>query len=285
MNRKSKIFFAVTIVLFVLSFIPGMLFLSNVEQSIFKKAPVEAVKLAEDTLINFANGETDKIFDSFTNQVKSQTDLSSGLESISDFVRNLGEIKSQELIGYQGNYFNGQQSHAITYELAFSDRYVAYTAQIAKENNVFKIHRVDFNYYPISLKETNGFNLWEKSELHFMALILAVSILLFTLYTAALCFGTVKEKKWRKSLFILCGIGTIALNWTTGELGFDLLSIHIPVATLNKAGSVAPFILSMNFPLGALFYWGKWRKETNEDEIESTNDDIDYDDIATNDGL
>ncbi|MBN2900053.1 MAG: hypothetical protein JXO44_14905, partial [Clostridia bacterium] len=83
-----------------------------------------------------------------------------------------------------------------------------------------------------------------------------------SIYTAALCFGTTPEHRWRRALFILAGIGTLTFNWTTGAITFNLISIAIPNVSINYGGIYVPYSLILHFPLGLILYWAKWRKET-----------------------
>jgi LytS/YehU family sensor histidine kinase len=59
--------------------------------------------------------------------------------------------------------------------------------------------------------------------------------------------------KWPWALFILFGIGSFAINWTTGEMQLSVLTLRLLGASVTGA-VYGPWILSVSFPLGALAF-------------------------------
>lgn len=98
----------------------------------------------------------------------------------------------------------------------------------------------------------------------FSLILMALFVLCF--YTSALCFETTKKDKWKRSLFILCGVGTISLNWATGIPEFNLTSMALPPVGINFGGTYPTYSLLLHLPIGLLFYWIKWRKEDKKIE-------------------
>lgn len=59
----------------------------------------------------------------------------------------------------------------------------------------------------------------------------------------------------------MCGIGLLKLNWTTGDVGFSIINIGIPSFNVVRAGTYESIVLGLRFPLFAIWYWLKKRKQ------------------------
>jgi len=284
MNRKSKIFLGIVLTLFVLSIVPSLMLQKNVEQKFYDRMPSEVDQLSKTTLDRLMNNEESIVIENMSAEALELEGLKDGMFSVVEFLSSVGEIESLELIGY--NLFEGFESeeHSLSYELLTSKGYLIYSAKIVLENNEYKLHGIDFQGRESSMKEANGLTFANKSIGHYIIILVSIVILIVSLYTASICFGTMEKRKYIRTLFILCGIGKLSFNWTTGMLFFNFLSIHIPTVALNRAGTVAPFILRVSLPLGVILYWFKWRneeiKEQNESEVS-----IEHEIEVTNDGL
>jgi hypothetical protein len=58
-------------------------------------------------------------------------------------------------------------------------------------------------------------------------------------------------------IFILGGIGTISINWVSGEYGFKILQYLLFGSGVNAASEYAPWFVTAGFPLGAIIFWFK----------------------------
>jgi hypothetical protein len=115
---------------------------------------------------------------------------------------------------------------------------------------------VGFHVEPLrdSLENLNRFTLVGKSTDQYLFLIVAFGSLLFSLYIFVLCIVTKNEKrKWMWMLFILIGVGKLAVNWTTGQWNVTLLAIQIPCA-MATAPLYGPWTVAASVPLGAILY-------------------------------
>jgi LytS/YehU family sensor histidine kinase len=107
---------------------------------------------------------------------------------------------------------------------------------------------------PESLEEHHRFRLAGKSAVHYVVLALAIVFPLLTLYALVACVRTkMSWQKWPWMLFILFGIGSFSINWTTGETQFSALTLRLFGASA-AAVLYGPWILSVSFPLGALVF-------------------------------
>ena len=105
------------------------------------------------------------------------------------------------------------------------------------------------------------FSLAHKSPTQYLLLGLAAAIPL--MLVAALA-GLARDKKarwkWAWTLFILVGFGKLSVNWTTGALLVQPLSVILLGASVARAApDVSPWFVSVSVPLGALIYlWRRW---------------------------
>ena len=60
-------------------------------------------------------------------------------------------------------------------------------------------------------------------------------------------------RKWPWVLFILFGIGSLAVNWTTGETQVSALALRLFSISISGA-LYGPWVLAVSFPLGALVF-------------------------------
>jgi hypothetical protein len=90
--------------------------------------------------------------------------------------------------------------------------------------------------------------------MQYFVLALAVFFPLLTLYALVLCAKTpLPRRKWPWVLFILLGIGKLAVNWTTGSWGMTPVAVQ-----LFSASATAPlygqWTVAVSLPLGAIIF-------------------------------
>jgi hypothetical protein len=89
-------------------------------------------------------------------------------------------------------------------------------------------------------------------------------LLLVSVYSSSLCYGTTKKDIWKRSLITLVGIGKISFHLESGYIGYNLLSIGLPAMGIAfKTNTVE--VLHFSFPIGLLFYWLVWYREDREE--------------------
>jgi hypothetical protein len=169
-----------------------------------------------------------------------------------------GSLISTEIIGSQVNVLNSQWQGNFTFEYQFSDGWSLANVVLKKSNETLSV--VGFNVYrtAASQKEINKFSLNGKSAVQFMVLAMAAVSAIFVLVTAYFCIRTpMPKRKWLWLLFVLVGIGSISVNWTTGQYWIQPLYVMLFLSPANSAGPFAPWIISTSLPIGAIIFWFK----------------------------
>lgn len=169
-----------------------------------------------------------------------------------------GQLISTELIGSQVHTFNetwqGNFSFEYEFESGWAVANVVMTRAGSKTTVIgFNVHRTE-----ASQKELNKFQLLGKSALHYLVLFLACIVPIFILISLVYCIKTpIPKRKWLWVLFILGGIGTISINWTTGAFVIKILQYQLFGVAAVAYTEYAPWIITAGFPLGAIIFWFK----------------------------
>lgn len=169
------------------------------------------------------------------------------------------EPDSVKLVGVQTMHGSNGVTKNITLEYDFARKW--FLINVATREEAGRVTVVGLNVYPqaAQLAEQNKFGLKGKTLLQYAILTLAVTLPLLTLYALVACLRTkLSGRKWPWVLFILLGIGKLAVNWTTGEWQIAPLSIQLFSASA-AAAPYGPWIVAVSFPVGALVFLLKRR--------------------------
>lgn len=172
-----------------------------------------------------------------------------------------GEPTAVSLVGVQRINKTGESEIVnLTFEFGFSGKWLLSNVALQDQPGGRKI--VGMNVVPqeTSVAEQRKFTLNGKGTFQYLILALAVAVPLFTLYALIVCIKTrFKGRKWPWVVFVLCGLGKFAINWTTAEWTFIPLAIQ-----LFGAGVMTPldghWYLAVSAPVGAIIFLTMRRK-------------------------
>jgi hypothetical protein len=161
---------------------------------------------------------------------------------------------SRKLVSAQIHTDQDGTTTNVIFEYDFSGKWVLANVVLLRKPNSVSLAGLSVRAVPESLEEHHRFRLAGKSAVHYVVLALAILFPLLTLYALLACVRTkMSWHKWPWMLFILFGIGSFAINWTTGETQLSALTIRLLGVSL--AGALyGPWTLSVSFPLGALVF-------------------------------
>lgn len=164
------------------------------------------------------------------------------------------EPTSIKLIGAETMQDPNGVTKNLTFEYKFGDKWLVMNVATRQTQNAFTL--VGLHVYPQaqSIEEQNRFRLDGKTPGQYLVLALAILFPLLTLYALIVCARMkMTGRKWLWILFILLGVGKVAINWTTGEWGFMPLSIQLFSASAFAA-PYGPWIVAVSLPLGAVVF-------------------------------
>ena len=161
---------------------------------------------------------------------------------------------SMKVVGAQAFYTPASKMVNTTFEYDFGGKWLLVNVAVQEKNGARTI--VGFNIYPRSrsLESENHFTLAGKGTAQYLFLAMAISAALLTLYSLVACIRTkLPGRKWPWILFIICGFGTLAVNWTTGQWSIAPLSVQL-FSVSATAQFYGPWIVAVSAPVGAIWF-------------------------------
>jgi len=152
---------------------------------------------------------------------------------------------------------NGFSKYSIDYEYFVKDKHLYFSVEIREENGKLLISGFDGRFFETSLTEIHSLTLDNKGFKHYLFIVFAIIVPLFIIVTLIFAIRTPLTKKWLWIIGILLGFVKFSLNWTTGQVGFQIISFQILGAGLTKSGLVAPWTIAFSLPLVGMYFWVK----------------------------
>jgi hypothetical protein len=180
------------------------------------------------------------------------------------------EPKSLKVVDLQFQHGRDSTTHTLALEYEFRETWLLVNISIKRMDGLTTI--AAFNVRPMadSLESVNNFSLVGKSGLHYLMLGFALAAPIFCLYALVICLRTEKQNfKWLWAVFILFGVGRLAINWTTGELAFTPLAVHIPCGFATAVPAYGPWMVGASLPLGAILFMARRDRNTVANEVQS----------------
>jgi hypothetical protein len=193
-------------------------------------------------------------------QIESNFDSSLMNSNIDDTLGKMAALfppenpESIKLVGLDVSRSQENPTKNVTLEYHFPSKWLLVNVAIERKRDVSKVVGFHVNLIPDSLENLNKFTLVRKSAIQYLILTSAVCSLLFSFYVLTLCVQTnVGRTKWLWILFVLTGVGQLAVNWTTGRWTFTLLSIQLPCGRAF-ASPYGPWTVVATLPAGAFLF-------------------------------
>jgi hypothetical protein len=165
--------------------------------------------------------------------------------------------KSVKTVGANTVFSNSGKDVNLTYEFEYPDKWLLVNVATRDKGGAAEI--VGFNVQPQSdsLENIHKFSLVGKSPVHYLFLALAIAAAIFSFVTLVVCVRLPKfNKKWLWIIGILFGVGGIGLNWTTGEVFFNVIYFQLFSASAN-AIPFGPWTLTVSIPVFSIIFWIK----------------------------
>lgn len=157
------------------------------------------------------------------------------------------------LVGAQRRTINGDTSVAMTFEYAFSDKWVLASITIRDPDGARKLFAFKVNAEHESLRARNAFRLSGKSPLQYFVLLGTIAAFALTVWALIACALTPMPRKARWIVFILLGLCDLGVNWTSGEWYFSPLYVQLFSASFATS-RYGPLLISCSLPLGAILF-------------------------------
>lgn len=167
--------------------------------------------------------------------------------------RELAEFKKSSLKTASGM---DRTTYLAGYQYEYADGWAYVTLVLIDDSGDVSLQRLNIDQLSQSLRQSNAFTFAGKGVVHYVVFALTVVIPLFIIATFVVCFQMRDLKRRKRWLaFILFGVGGVVLNWTTGALTIKILTIGLLGAGFFMNSTLAPVMLSVWLPLGAILFW------------------------------
>ena len=226
-------------------------------ESIF--VPKEEMSFAKHYLQAFLDQDFDYMLEN-TDQTISGEITSQRLINLRNIFPS-SELVSTKLIGSNVHMTDKTWEASFKFEYEFesgieSDKWAVMSVRMVKKETDLKVIAFRFSKTTASQAALNKFELAGKSALHYSVLAMTAFVFAFILVTTIVCIKTsIPRRKWIWVLFVLGGIGSFSLNWTTGAFSFKLVELHLLGIGVGASSEYSPWVFSVSFPLGAMLFW------------------------------
>lgn len=259
MNKKSKIFLIILLLLFILPYIIVGPLKKGFTRHVLKNVPKEATTLSMEVFNHILNQNTQSLYNTFCHEAKDSITIED-LNNILEQTSFLADYESIKLLGYHYSLNNQGNLSTITYEVKSGEHWLWYVPVFKKIDDQYELFRFDLHGKSGPYQEPSTLGIFHEGPIGIFLLVMVVLNTAFTLVSSALCFGSnIKHRKlW--TFLILTGLCAFSYNWASSQFNFSLLSIGFPVSTLSSEAKVVVFRL----PVFAIIYWLKVRRNNTE---------------------
>lgn len=246
----------------------GLLFSCDPDVDFKKIIPQHVDNFATGFIEDIKQGDIEKCLTLVTPEMNNQagrdylTNTSNNFQSLKiDSFRIINARKTSLMGG------NGFTNYTIDYEYFIKDKFLYFNFGIHEENNKLTITAFDGRVFETSLTEIHSFTFKDKGFVHYVFILFAMLVPIFILVTLFFAIRTKMDKKWLWIIGILLGFVKFSLNWTTGQVGFQILSFQILGSGLTKSGLVAPWTIAFSLPLVGIYFWLKKYLDKRDEEM------------------
>lgn len=181
-----------------------------------------------------------------------------------------GSVDTLRQVGVTRASKHGKYGTALVYELHTPAGWGLATVDILEEDGIRSVSGFSAERLPGSIESTSGFSLSGKSPAHFLVLLLALGCAGLSIVAAVLVAKEKIPRRWLWALFALLGVAPVTLNWATGEVSFQLLSVLLFSAGAVRPGLGGPWLVSVAFPIGAIAALQRVRRARAERALAGT---------------
>jgi hypothetical protein len=172
---------------------------------------------------------------------------------------------STRVIG--ANTWSGPHARRVnlTYELHAANGWFEASVATFDSAGDWRVYGLHATTLSQSLESMQWFTLRGKSPVQYAWLLATILSAICSLGTA-IFIGTRKgmPRRWGWVAMALLGWGMFAMNWSTGDWSYNLLTAQLLGAGYTRAGPYAPYFFSFSIPLGAamaLDRYRRWRRQ------------------------
>jgi hypothetical protein len=222
------------------------------EAIVAKVAPPEVDKYARAYFETLRAGSPEDVARELSAEIAQNPAMLDSVQSMRRQFAAFGVIDSAHIVNGDVNLAQGSAPtrRAIIYEAWAHGAVALMHIEIVEDGTHRSVNGLQIQRIAQPLEAVNGF----RDNMGFaelLVLIVAGGITLFDIATAVVVAMTPMKRRWLWALFALIGFGSVTMNWTTGTVTSQLLSVQF-LGAIRRFGLAGPWFISVSFPLGAI---------------------------------
>lgn len=240
------------------------------QEAIDKLAPHPESEYAQDALKQLHDRQFDRVEALLAPKVRSTPGLEATLGKMADEFPP-GQAVSTKLVGAytmarMSSSTSPGTSYNLTYEFQFPQGWALANVLLVRHGDTLEIGGLHVQRLAQSLEQKNAFTFSGKPPTYWLFAALVAVLPLFCLISFVVCLCTpIRRRKWLWAIGTLLGVVSLKLNWSTGDLDSQLVSVQLFSASAF-AQFYSPWVLSISLPLGSILFWIK-RKRLRDDAL------------------
>jgi len=246
--------------LYILVFSFAMLHCST-EKYLEKLVPNDISVYTQQYISKIIDGDIEYCYNQLTSDIKNP-EAKNSIIKLNSYLQDKTLI-NKLVLSYRRSWTAGSKKadityHQIQYEYEYKSDFIIYSIVIKDDNKVKSINGFRINISKVSLSKANEFDFNNKKAIHYFFFLMTIMQPLIILITIVGILKSNFTKKWLWIVFSFIGILSFNLNWSTGDLSYQLFSIKIFSASFLKSNLYGPWIMSFGIPIGSVIFWLKY---------------------------
>ena len=214
--------------------------------------PKDEAAFAERYLQLLANGDLDAAEAKLDPRIVSP-EIRSVLAILSETFPKTNPI-SVKLIGSEPRVTDELWQAQFTFEYEYPGQWLHAGVLMHRDGADLLIDRANVMHQADSIENTHRFTLSGKTPVHYTILVAAGLVVLLMFYSMVVCIRSPHtERKWLWIIFIVLGLGTVNLDWTSGIWDFEPLQVLL-FGVKFKQSLYLPTIVQFAMPIGAIAF-------------------------------
>lgn len=162
----------------------------------------------------------------------------------------------------------GGSTTSLSLQYEFSKVWLLANITITRTNGATVVDGISFTPLQGSLKQINAFTMAGKPVASYLILAMAVLAPIFIVVSLICCIATpIPKRKWLWCILVFVSVGSIGVNWTTGEASVAMIWVGVLNMGFWQIGVDGPYYFQTSVPVGAIAFWIRRRAWLREQRI------------------
>ena len=220
---------------------------------LLKVASPEADRFVRTQLLTLAAKSPAEVVPLLTPRLTQFPTVEDSIAQVLTHFRNVGDIESVSGIAAHSFFPSGSEliRRTLIYQVLGTRGDLLVELQLLEE---FGEHYIDaLRVQPITPAMRAQLGFWRNlGPGQLLALICMLASVAFMVWTAVQVVRTPMRRRWLWALVAFVGVTKVTMNWTTGVVVYQFLTVQLLGAALSKPATLSPWWIGFTFPAGAL---------------------------------